>query len=1164
MESETDDFQCMGSWIPITPSKPLQGRSSVVVDEQAGIRNTAGYVEPVHGNNGLIKSGSFQGGYTEFDESDDLWASGLSFTSLLSGGDNLFQVPHQYGALNSPPRIEADGPIRESSFQPVPSTPSLCRTGQANGFLESDKRTQSFVDPPAVKPTEVAEQKDDSRKNDLGFDLNKTPTKKPSTNKKKYLPKVLKDDKPKRKEEIVKSKETGSGKKKKAQKTNLKESATKNNAGGKSCRKALSFDLDKTGDARQGDYQPLVPFGNLHVEIGADYQPLLQFSNLHLASVKQHRRPLFLHTYLLAGGGNRQPIDARQDNYQPLVPFGNLHLASGSELVMSTGGQQHGKRQHEKEDAMVPFVAKKQKPRPKVDIDAETTKLWNLLMGKGEKERHEEMDKEKEKWWEEERRVLERRAHSFISIMHLVQGDRRFSPWKGSVVDSVVGVFLTQNVSDHLSSSAFMSLASRFPPKSRKKVETERNSRSVVVVEDPEGFILNSDEIPSDWKKGPPNPSSSYELEDIEDFGMQGGGKGKKKNAPRRQGGNVPRKFKGQKKASKAHGVAGMGSPKSSSPHQVHQGDAQHNQQLLSTFTDLLNSCDLLTGDRTAEDVDITSLLNIMGESNSSSKEREYNETNPTVVREMKGTLNDGKKPTSHWDSLRKDVVGNGERKERSEDSMDSMDYEAIRRASIQEISEAIKERGMNHMLAVRIKDFLERIVKDHGAVDLEWLREVPADKAKDYLLSIRGLGLKSVECVRLLTLHNLAFPVDTNVGRIAVRLGWVPLQTLPDSLQLHLLELYPVLQSIQKYLWPRLCKMDQATLYELHYQLITFGKVFCTKSKPNCNACPMRGQCRHYASAYASARLALPAPDERSSTSATIPKSFPPAAIPMLELTPPLEKGLTREAPSNGVNSEPLIEEPASPEQECTELTESDIEHAYYNEDPDSDIEDSYYNEDPDEIETLELNIRQFTATLREHMERNMNLEEGDMSKALVALNTTTTIPTPKLKSTSRLRTEYLVYVLPDTHPLVNRMDKRDPLDPSPYLLAIWTPGEENSAQPCSMEETVRGTILVPCRTATGGRFPLNGTYFQVNELFADHASSLSPIEVPRSLLWDLPRKTVFFGTSVTSIFRGLSLERIKFCFWEGFVCVRGFESTSRAPRPLMARLHFKASTKK
>ncbi|CAK9184239.1 unnamed protein product [Ilex paraguariensis] len=142
------------------------------------------------------------------------------------------------------------------------------------------------------------------------------------------------------------------------------------------------------------------------------------------------------------------------------------------------------------------------------------------------------------------------------------------------------------------------------------------------------------------------------------------------------------------------------------------------------------------------------------------------------------------------WDTLRKQVQSSSRRRERSKDAMDSLDYEAIRRADVNEISDAIKERGMNNMLADRIKDFLDRLVKDHGSIDLEWLRDVPPDKAKDYLLSIRGLGLKSVECVRLLTLHNLAFPVDTNVGRIAVRLGWVPLRPLPESLQLHLLEL--------------------------------------------------------------------------------------------------------------------------------------------------------------------------------------------------------------------------------------------------------------------------------------------------------------------------------------------------------------------------------------
>jgi endonuclease III len=441
------------------------------------------------------------------------------------------------------------------------------------------------------------------------------------------------------------------------------------------------------------------------------------------------------------------------------------------------------------------------------------------------------------------------------------------------------------------------------------------------------------------------------------------------------------------------------------------------------------------------------------------------------------------------------------------------------------------------------LQDFLERIVKDHGGIDLEWLRESPPDKAKDYLLSIRGLGLKSVECVRLLTLHNLAFPVDTNVGRIAVRMGWVPLQPLPESLQLHLLELYPVLESIQKFLWPRLCKLDQRTLYELHYQLITFGKVFCTKSRPNCNACPMRGECRHFASAYASARLALPAPEERSLTSATIPvppESYPPVAIPMIELPLPLEKSLASGAPSNRENCEPIIEEPASPGQECTEITESDIE-------------DAYYNEDPDEIPTIKLNIEQFGMTLREHMERNMELQEGDMSKALVALHpTTTSIPTPKLKNISRLRTEHQVYELPDSHRLLDGMDKREPDDPSPYLLAIWTPGETaNSAQPpeqkcggkasgkmcfdetCSEcnslreanSQTVRGTLLIPCRTAMRGSFPLNGTYFQVNELFADHESSLKPIDVPRDWIWDLPRRTVYFGTSVTSIFRGKNI---------------------------------------
>ncbi|KAL0401773.1 UNVERIFIED_CONTAM: Transcriptional activator DEMETER [Sesamum latifolium] len=350
---------------------------------------------------------------------------------------------------------------------------------------------------------------------------------------------------------------------------------------------------------------------------------------------------------------------------------------------------------YRRDGAIVPFEefdpVKKRKPRPRVDLDPETNRLWNLLMGKEGSASAETMETDKQKWWEDERKVFRGRVDSFIARMHLVQGDRRFSKWKGSVVDSVIGVFLTQNVSDHLSS--------------------------------------------------------------------------------------------------------------------------------------------------------------------------------------------------------------------------------------------------------------------------------------------------------------------------------------------------YPVLESIQKYLWPRLCKLDQETLYELHYQMITFGKVFCTKREPNCNACPMRGECRHFASAFASARLALPGPEGRQMTSSAFPYSarksseviIKPIALPASEDNIERGTGLTR-------NSEPFIEEPTTPEPP-TEVSEKDIEDAFY--------------EDPDEIPVIKLNVEEFTTNLQSFMQEQMEVGEGDMSKALVALSPElASIPMPKLKHVSRLRTEHQVYELPDSHPLLKGMDRREPDDPSPYLLAIWTPG--------------------------------------------------------------------------------------------------------------------------
>ncbi|RLM54827.1 hypothetical protein C2845_PM10G11330 [Panicum miliaceum] len=1013
--------------------------------------------------------------------------------------------------------------------------------------------------------------------------------------------------------------------------------------------------------------------------------------------------------------------------------------------------------------ALVAFEgkAKKSRSRAKVNIDPVTTMMWNLLMGPGMGDGAEGLDKDKEKWLGEERRVFKGRVDSFIARMHLVQGDRRFSRWKGSVVDSVVGVFLTQNVSDHLSSSAFMAVAAKFPAKTEVPekpvaemshtpeqkdscsglfgdsiklqgklfIEEISDIRSLVTTEDneesnsndligsssgygvnhaaggcqvsyrkshengPSGSVLRAagfssvveaeagsleDVISSqnsavssqnspDYLFHRTDPIGSSSLQNFTEEGYimrnmsNGIGSSTEYTAlpPMQEPKGMPGSseydglnllpvsgvnkgvlldlnrsyqplhtsmsfvqngesdFTGvscfshidksfctgpdrvnpssvtQSEASLYHlpPVSAMGNNNKtkvtdSSSHSLYsvnaplsqerrtcpsdssqQGDSspiikqnfqplhssekvpfpkEHSscgndsvrneteapfmeshvytnlQEVYTTTTQQVQSgCSQhdngVRVQTTAYEKHQSSILHenqnshsevLQGVASDSTQKFSDTQKGPSEISQdgskAKKVRGQPKKKTYDWDSLRKEVLSSGGNKQRSHNARDTVDWEAVRQAEVREISETIRERGMNNMLAERIKEFLDRLVTDHGSIDLEWLRDVQPDKAKDYLLSIRGLGLKSVECVRLLTLHHMAFPVDTNVGRICVRLGWVPLQPLPESLQLHLLEMYPMLEHIQKYLWPRLCKLDQRTLYELHYQMITFGKVFCTKSKPNCNSCPMRAECKHFASAFASARLALPAPEEKRLATSEDPNvvEFLHQAYINSRNVGQLEWNANYPKHAVSGNHQPIIEEPPSPEPEPenAETKEGAIE--------------DFFCEDPDEIPTINLNIEEFTQNLKNYMQaNNIEIEDADMSEALVAITPeVASIPTPKLKNVSRLRTEHQVYELPDSHPLLEGFEQREPDDPCPYLLSIWTPGEtaQSTDAPktfCNSGETgrlcgistcfscnsiremqaqkVRGTLLIPCRTAMRGSFPLNGTYFQVNEVY-------------------------------------------------------------------------------
>lgn len=136
-----------------------------------------------------------------------------------------------------------------------------------------------------------------------------------------------------------------------------------------------------------------------------------------------------------------------------------------------------------------------------------------------------------------------------------------------------------------------------------------------------------------------------------------------------------------------------------------------------------------------------------------------------------------------------------------------------------------------------------------------------------------------------------------------------------------------------------------------------------------------------------------MPGPEEKQIVSMPVPIADERSLPNLNPLILPLPGNNTSiEASLKSRKCEPIIEEPATPEH-GTEALESDIEDFFW--------------EDPDEIPTINVNLEVFAKSLQNHMQEH----EGDQSRALVAWNPqSASIPTPKLKNVSRLRTEHLV----------------------------------------------------------------------------------------------------------------------------------------------------------
>ena len=157
--------------------------------------------------------------------------------------------------------------------------------------------------------------------------------------------------------------------------------------------------------------------------------------------------------------------------------------------------------------------------------------------------------------------------------------------------------------------------------------------------------------------------------------------------------------------------------------------------------------------------------------------------------------------------------------------------WEAVMRAPVAEVEEAIRPGGISKVKSVRIQAILRAIDADstdsEGRLSLQWLPQVPLRQARDYLVALPGVGRKTAACVLLFAYGLRDVPVDTHVSRVGIRLELLDAGAAFAELHDEMLALTPPGQEL-----------------ELHVNLLRHGRRTCHARRPACRECALARMC--------------------------------------------------------------------------------------------------------------------------------------------------------------------------------------------------------------------------------------------------------------------------------------------------------------------------------
>ncbi len=156
--------------------------------------------------------------------------------------------------------------------------------------------------------------------------------------------------------------------------------------------------------------------------------------------------------------------------------------------------------------------------------------------------------------------------------------------------------------------------------------------------------------------------------------------------------------------------------------------------------------------------------------------------------------------------------------------------WEAAADATQSALASAVRSAGLGNQKAARIRSFLHWLCDEHGELSLEFLSEKNDTQAVDLLTQHKGIGIKTAYVTLMWASGRDLFAVDVHIHRIAGRLGLIGAKTNPEKAHGELGPFVP-----------------KGRAFELHVNMLAFGRTICKARSPLCGECDFRRMCHYH-----------------------------------------------------------------------------------------------------------------------------------------------------------------------------------------------------------------------------------------------------------------------------------------------------------------------------